>query len=133
MAGIALWAVFQGILLPSISAIPASEGAISVNEIVAVFYIGIIGVSILAGMVLADFAKSLGGVIIAYLLESAIVFEALSAPGLSNSTLNDIMLITRNGLTLAAIDLTFRVMFPFPIFALLIGTIFGTALAEHYY
>ena len=133
VGGITLWAVFQGILLPSIRSLPSPEGVLSVNEVVAIFYLGTFGVSVLAGMILADFAKDLGGLVVSYFLAAFIVFEALSAPGLSSSTLNGLMLITRNGLTLAAVDLTFRVLFLFPVFALLLGVILGTFLAEHYF
>jgi hypothetical protein len=133
VGAITLWAVFQGILLPSIRALPSPEGVLSVNEVVAIYYLGIIGVSTLAGMILSDFARSLGGIIVSYLLGAFIVFESLSAPGLSESTLDALVLITRNSLTLVAIDQTFRIMFPFPLFAILLGGILGTALGEHYF
>jgi hypothetical protein len=133
VGAITLWAVFQGILLPSLRALPSPEGVLSVNEVVAIYYLGVIGVSTLAGMILSDFARSLGGIIVSYLLGAFIVFESLSAPGLSESTLDALVLITRNSLTLVAIDQTFRIMFPFPLFAILLGGILGTALGEHYF
>lgn len=131
--GITLWAVFQGALLPSIRTVPSPEGVFSVSVVVDIFYLGVFGVSVLAGVILEDFARLLGAFIIANLLGLFIVFEALSAPGLSTSTLNSLMLITRNGLTLTAIDLAFRiVVLHFTFFVLLLGSILGTFLAEHY-
>lgn len=134
VGGVALWAVFQGVLLPATASLAAPEGLVSVEEIVAIFYIVLVGVSIMSGLIIANFARSLGVGVVSYFLGAFIVFEVLSAPGLSTSTLNNLKLfITRNELTNAAIDVTFRIMFPFPVFAMLVGAILGTALGEHYF
>lgn len=89
--------------------------------------------SVLSGMLIADLGKMIGGIAGSYLLGGTIVFLVLSAPNLSQSMLRDLNLfLTREALTTAAIDLTFRVLFPLPIFTLLVGGIIGTALEERY-
>ena len=89
--------------------------------------------SVLSGMLIADLGKMIGAIAGSYLLGGLIIFLVLSAPNLSASMIKDLNLfLTREALTTFAIDLTFRVLFPIPIFVLLLGGVLGTALEEHY-
>jgi hypothetical protein len=99
----------------------------------ALYYLAILGLSVLSGMTIADLGKTIGGFVGSYGLGGLIIFEVLSAPNLSDYALRQLNLfLTREALTTAAIDLTFRVLFPLPLFALLFGGIVGAALEERY-
>lgn len=127
-----LWAVFQGLLLPTMTLLHGQlppDGPLSESQRIAIYYLALFGISAIAAMVLADFGRALGGLIVSYLTGGAIVFATLSAPV---SAIDNLRIITRDGLNLIAIDLTFRVVFPLPLFALLLGTITGVALEERY-
>ena len=103
------------------------------STITAIYYLGLLGVSLVAGILIADFSKVVGGIAGAYFLGGFIVFEVLSAPNLTDAALNNLnLLITRDALTMIAVDLTFRALFPFPPAAIFIGGILGTALEERY-
>jgi hypothetical protein len=100
---------------------------------VALYYVAVVGLSVLSGMLIADLGRTIGGIAGSYALGGLTVFVVLSAPNLSDYVLSGLKLyLTREGLTSISIDLTFRVMFPFPIFALLLGGVLGVALEEHY-
>jgi hypothetical protein len=100
---------------------------------IALYYSAVLGVSILSGSLIADLGRTIGGIAGSYMLGGLIVFEVLSDPGLSESALRGLNLfLTREGLTTVAIDLTFRVLFPFPIPVLFFGGILGVALEERY-
>jgi hypothetical protein len=109
---------------------PPPDGPLSEATRIVIYYLVVFGVSVVAGTVFADFGKALGGFIVSYLLGGAIVFTTLSAP---SSTINSLRIITPDSLNLIAIDLAFRALFPIPLFVLLLGVIFGTALGERYF
>ncbi len=125
-----LWAMFQGLLLPVFHGSPPPDGPLSESTRLAIYYLAVLGVSAIAGMVFEDFGRALGSFALSYLLGGAIVFLTLSAPG---STINNLQIVTADSLNLIAIDLTFRALFPVPLFALLFGAILGTALGERYF
>ncbi len=129
---VTLWAVFQGLLLPTMILLHGQlppDGPLSESARLAIYYLALFGTSVIASVLLADFAKALGGLIVSYLTGCTIVFWILSSPG---STVNGLRIITADSLTLISADLTFRVMFPLPLFALLLGTVAGAALEERY-
>lgn len=132
IGALTLWAVFQGLLLPTMTPLHGQlppDGPLSESERIAIYYLALFGISTIAAMLLADFAKALGGLIVSYMTGCAIVFATLSSPG---QTLNNLRIITADSLNLISADLTFRVMFPIPLFALLLGTVSGAALEERY-
>jgi hypothetical protein len=98
-----------------------------------IYYSAVFGISVLSGLIIADVGRTIGGFIISLFLGAWIIFETLSAPGQTATTLDNLMIITRELLTRAAIDLTFRALFPITIFVLLLGAIAGAALGEHYF
>jgi len=100
---------------------------------VTLYYSAVLGLSILSGILIADLGMTIGGFVGSYGLGGLIIFTVLLAPNMSESMLRDLNLfLTREGLNTASIDLTFRVLFPFPIFVLLLGGILGVALEERY-
>jgi len=130
---ITLWAIFQGLLLPNFTTGPPPEVQRTETLRLVLYYSAVLGLSVLSGMLIADLGKTIGGMAGCYLLGGLIVFLVLSAPNMSDSTLNNLRLyLTRQGLEKISLDLTFRVLFPLPIFVLLLGGILGGALEEHY-
>ena len=125
-----LWAIFQGLLLPMFHGSPPPDGPLSDTTRIVFYYLAVLGVSTLAGIVFQDFGRALVSFAVSYLLGGAIVFLVLSAPG---STINNLRIITPDSLNLIAIDLTFRALFPLPLFVLLFGVILGTAFSERYF
>jgi len=130
---ITLWAIFQGLLLPNFTTGPPPEVQQTETMRLALYYSTVLGLSVLSGVLIADLGKTIGGFAGSYLLGGIIVFLVLSAPNLSDATLSGLRLyLTRQGLDKISLDLTFRVLFPLPIFVLLLGGILGGALEEHY-
>lgn len=130
---ITLWAIFQGLLLPTFKGAPPPNGPLTETQRLTLYYSAVVGLSILSGIIIANLGRTIGSFIGSYGLGSLIIFVVLSDPGLSASELKSLnLLLTREALTTVAIDLTFRVVFPFLPFALLFGGILGTALEELY-
>jgi len=130
---VTLWAIFQGLLLPTFAGQPPPDVQKTLTLRLALYYVAILGLSVVSGMTIADLGKTIGGFVGSYGLGGLIIFEVLSAPNLSAYALRQLNLfLTREALTTAAIDLTFRVLFPLPLFALLLGGIVGAALEERY-
>src|SRR5712691_283827 len=123
ISSFALAAILQGLLVPS-RYYGAYTGA-PVPLGIILFYIGIIGVSILASIVLDDAATAVLGLFASYVLAIMLTYLALSLPTLEGA-------YPPAALTQAAIVFTFTALFPFPILALILGTLVGVALSERF-
>ncbi len=130
---VTLWAVFQGLLLPNFAVGPPPDVEKTETIRLTLYYSAVLGLSVLSGMLMADLGMMIGGVAGSYVLGGVIIFLVLSAPNLSESMLRDLNLyLTRDALTTLSIDLTFRILFPLPIFVLFLGGFLGVALEERY-
>lgn len=127
-----LWAIFQGLLLPSgadynppaPSNLQASLGPLSASDI---FYLMFFGTCLLAPFLMQDAGRSILGYLFSYVISGIVVFEVLSFPGLSSPDSTFTRLLESS-----ALNWTFTAVFPVPLFIGIAGTVLGVALGEKY-
>ncbi len=125
-ASAVLAAIFQGLLLPQFAG-----GGDLLPEVLnrgpwalILFYLGILGISILASLTLADFGKGLLAFFASYALAATLTFLVLSLPAYVGAfQFPDVLVF-------AAVNFTFGAFFPILLFVGFAGTILGTALSE---
>ncbi len=127
LAGVTLWAMFQGLLLPNILGYVPPDVSPTLELRMALYYAGLTAVSAISGIVVNDFGKSLGSFFLAYLLGAAITFLVWTIPALTGSYGTDAVPLVN-----ASADLSFRAFFPIPLFLGMVSSLLGPAVAEHF-
>ncbi len=109
LASLALTGIIAGIIIPRAAAKPNMPilG-------IALYYAGIFGVSLLAGLVLSNIGRSLFGVLVSNSLAASLTYLALIIPGLTG-------LIPETLAEELAIAFTFTAFFPIALFLGLLG------------
>jgi len=122
LASSALTAILQGVLVPArfYGGYNAQAGFPSG---IVFFYVAIFGVSILAGIVLADVGRALLGTFASYGFAIVLTFTALSLPTLQSPFPPAL-------LTDVAAVFTFTAFFPLPIIVILVGALLGAGISE---
>ncbi len=121
IASLALTVVTQGILVPHAFEYVA-QSSIETLE-VALYYSGIFGASILAGLVLARVPTALVGFLASYALGWLVAYLALILPGLFG-------IVPEAAVEETAIVLTATALFPFALLVGLVGSLVGSAYME---
>ena len=127
IASFVLGAIFQGLLIPQY------EGGGDLQpEIIGkgpwgllIFYIAIFGVSVIASLVMADFARGLGGFFASYVIAAGLTYFIIALPGYVGAFKFPDVLAT------LAINWTFGAFFPLLFLVGFAATIVGSGLAEH--
>jgi hypothetical protein len=127
IASFVLGAIFQGLLIPQY------EGGGDLQpEIIGrgpwglvVFYIVIFAVSVIASLIMADFAKGLGGFFASYALAVGLTYFIIALPGYVGAYQIPDVLVT------LAVNWTFSAFFPILFLIGFAATIVGSGLAEH--
>jgi hypothetical protein len=123
-AGVTLWAIFQGTVLPRLSTGPPTIW-LSEPLLLALYYSMIFGVSFLSGLYVGDLGKAIVVFLTSYLVSAIIIYEVLVFPGAISSDIG-----FRETLAKFAVNWTFNALFPFPLFLGLFGGIIGAGLQE---
>jgi len=125
-AGLMVGGIFLGTLLPQFQG-----GGDLLPEIISrgpwlriILYLGVLGISILASLVMADFSKSVLAFFVSYALAAIITFVVLALPAFVGAFPPPDLLVP------AAINFTFGAFFPIVLFIQLLGTIIGATLAS---
>ncbi len=121
IAGLALTAILQGITIPHSAKSYPQAGTELLGE--TLYYAGIFGVSILAGLLLANIATALLGFFASYGLGMLLTYLALILPGLAG-------IIPESGAEVSAIVFTFTALFPFALLVGLVAGVLGAASTE---
>jgi hypothetical protein len=90
---------------------------------IALYYAGVFGVSLLAGLLLSNIARSLIGVFAANSVAFVLTFFALIIPGLTG-IVPEVIAVN------LAIIFTFNALFPFAVFLGFIGGLIGAVFTE---
>lgn len=129
IAGVTLWAIFQGLLLPKsdivFSPVPPPSVWYTESYLVALYYVMLFAASFLAGLYVGDIGRAIIAFFGSYLIGAIILYEELSFPGLISTDIG-----FRESLAKLSISWTFVVLFPFPLALGLIGGIVGAAFQE---
>jgi hypothetical protein len=126
IASFVVGAMFQGLLIPQY----AGGGDLQPEIIgrgpgeLIIFYILIFGLSMLASLVLADFAKGLGGFFASYVIAAGLTYFIIALPGYVGAFPLPDVLVT------LAVNWTFAAFFPLLFLVGFAATIAGSALAE---
>lgn len=118
LASLALTGIVEGVVIPR-AAVKPNMSVLGI----ALYYAGVFGVSLLAGLVLSNIARSLIGVFAANSVAFVLTFFALIIPGLTG-------IIPETIAENLAIVFTFTAFFPFAIFLGLLGGLIGAAFTE---
>lgn len=124
LSALTLGTIFQGYLLPTTGGglLPEIYGASPLG--LWIFYLGSLGVSVVAAMAINDTGPAIVGFFAAYGLTAFFTFLVLAMPELLG-------IIQTNGvLQEAAILHSFSALFPLALIVNLVGTLLGIALGE---
>lgn len=127
IASFVLGAIFQGLLIPQY----AGGGDLQPEIIgrgpwgLLIFYVAIFAVSVIASLVLADFARGVGGFFASYALAAGLTYFIIALPGYVGAYQIPDILVT------LAVNWTFAAFFPILLLVGFAATIVGSALAEH--
>lgn len=122
-----LWTMFQGLLLPqNVNGGGLQPEVLAGNPtVLGIFYLGILGSSVLASLVLADLGSAILSFFASYSLAAILTFVTLILPDVTGIYNDPSQLLTG-----AAVGFTFTAYFPFPLLIELVGTLLGVGLAE---
>jgi hypothetical protein len=126
IAGFVVGAMFQGLLIPQYAGGGDLQPEIigrGPSELI-IFYILIFALSMLASLVLADFAKGLGGFFASYAIAAGLTYFIIALPGYVGAFPVPDVLVT------LAVNWTFAAFFPLLFLVGFAATIAGSALAE---
>ncbi|HWY28002.1 MAG TPA: hypothetical protein VNW25_01960 [Candidatus Sulfotelmatobacter sp.] len=118
LASLALTGIVSGVIIPRAAAKPNMP-----ISGIALYYAAIFGVSLLAGLVLSNIARSLIGSLASNSFAAALTYLALIIPGLTG-------IIPETIAEDLAITFTFTAFFPFAMFLGLIGGLLGSMFTE---
>jgi hypothetical protein len=118
LASLALTGIVEGVIIPRVAVKP-NMPVLGI----ALYYAGIFGVSLLAGLVLSNIARSLIGVFVSNTVAAALTYLALIIPGLTG-------VIPETIAEDLAITFTFTAFFPFGLFLGLLGGLLGAVFTE---
>ena len=121
MAGIALTGIVNGIIVPHYP-LYSSQNPFGFLENL-LYYAGIFGISILAGVLFGEIGRGLLGFLASYSLALVLTFLALVLPGLTG-------IISETAAQDLAISFVFAAFFPFGLFIGLVGGILGAASSD---
>jgi len=127
IAGFVVGAIFQGLLIPQYEGGGDLQPEIIGRgpEGLVIFYIAIFAVSVIASLVMADFARGVGGFFASYALAAGLTYFMIALPGYVGAyQFPDV-------LTTLAVNWTFGAFFPLLLLVGFAATIVGSALAEH--
>ena len=119
IASLAFTAITQGVLIPhAFESVPQS-----IIGLVVLYFVAVFGVSVLAGLVLADIGQALLGFFASYAVGWLLTYLALALPGL-------VGIIPEAIAEQSALALTATALFPFALLAGLVGALLGAAYNE---
>lgn len=118
LGSLALTGIVDGVVIPR-AAVNPKESVLGI----ALYYLAVFGMSLLAGVVLSNVARSLIGVFAANSIAISLTFLALMTPGLTG-------VISETVAENLAITLTLWAFFPFPPFLGLVGALLGAVFTE---
>lgn len=124
LAALALGQIFQGHLIPQQYYGGASSALISDATI---FYLEVLGLSTLAGLVIRDPQRAILSFIACYVVGGLITVIVLMLPGFVNA-----LAIPQLVFGMAIVD-TFTALFPIPILVGLAGTFLGLVLSDRFF
>jgi len=125
IAATVLAGIFQGVLLP------AGRGGLLVEVGTTaweapLFDLGVFGISVLAGVIIADFGVAVGSFFSSYALAAIQTYTILVLPGYTGG------LPVPDALVAAAVVFTFTALFPVILMVGFAGTLLGSALSERF-
>lgn len=126
IASFVVGAMFQGLLIPQYEGGGDLQPEIigrGPGELI-IFYILIFALSMLASLVMADFAKGLGGFFASYVIAAGLTYFVIALPGYVGAFPLPDVLVT------LAVNWTFAAFFPILFLVGFAATIAGSALAE---
>ena len=128
IASFVVGAMFQGLLIPQYEGGGDLQPEIigrGPGELI-IFYILIFALSVLASLVLADFARGLGSFFASYVLAAGLTYFVIALPGYVGAFPLPDVLVT------LAVSWTFAAFFPILFLVGFAATIVGSALAERF-
>ena len=125
LASVTLWAIFSGLLLPRVHGglLPTVQSLGPWGP--AFYYLGFLGICILASIVLVNPATALVSYVLSYGLAGILIYVALALPAFLGIYQPTEILVR------ASINFTFTALFPFSLLAGFVGTVVGMFLAEY--
>lgn len=127
LAGLSIWAIFQGLLLPE-SVVCCGPPPITRDTEtlrMGLYYLMLLGACLLSGLYVGDLGHTLAAFLASYLMSAVIIYQVLVFPGLTSSDT-----AFRESLAQSSVNWTFHALFPFPLFLGLFATIVGAWLQE---
>lgn len=121
IASLAMTGILQGIIIPHSAQYTPQGGSVLLG--VVLYYAGIFGISVIAGLMLADIGAAVLGFFAAYGIGIILTYFALDSPGLAG-------VIPEAAAELPAIAFTFTALFPFALLLGLVGGLIGAASSE---
>ena len=118
LASLALTGIVEDVVIPR-AAVKPNMPVLGI----ALYYLAVFGVSLLAGSVLSNIVRSLIGVFVANGIAIALTYLALIIPGLTG-------VISETIAENLAITLTFTAFFPFAVFLGMLGGLLGAVFTE---
>ncbi len=122
IAGLALFGVFAGFLLPQ-KYYGGTGGTLPAGP--WLIYLGFFAVSLLGGAVVADPGRSLLSFLVSYAVGGFFTYWILALPGFLEVTPVAAVLVS------ASLVLTFTALFPFPLVLGILGSLLGVAVSEN--
>ncbi len=117
-AAVVLAAMFHGLLLPQY------HGTLDAYSTTIAVYLGLFGISVLAALVMGDFASAIGSFFASYLLAMGMTYLVLVLPGYTGALPSPEVIIS------AAVVFTFDAFFPLPLLIEFAGSLLGLGLSE---
>ncbi|HYU55476.1 MAG TPA: hypothetical protein VEL71_04575 [Candidatus Dormibacteraeota bacterium] len=117
-AAVVLAAMFHGLLLPQY------HGSSDTYSTTIALYLVLLGISVLAALVIGDFATTIVSFFASYLLAMAMTYIVIVLPGYTGALPSPEVIIS------AAVVFTFDAFFPIPLVIEFAGSILGLGLSE---
>lgn len=117
-AALVLAAMFHGLLLPQY------HGSSDTYSTTLAVYLGLLGISVLAALVIGDFSATILSFFASYLLAMVMTYLVLVLPGYTGALPSPEVIIS------AAVVFTFDAFFPVPLLIEFAGALLGLGLFE---